>query len=82
MTLSPLLERADRASTYFDRRRKPSGNLGGGRWVTVICVGSVIYTQEHLCQADAYAHIGLEGGSPDPHFRPARDETGHVVVAR
>lgn len=80
MAPSEHLERADRAYTYFDRRRKKSENLGGGRWLTVIRCGSAVYIDEHLCQADAYAHIGLEGGSEDHNVRPDRDETGYRLA--
>ena len=78
-TSSPLLRQATRACAYFDHRL-PNGRRGPGRWVTLIRSGASLTRTFHECQADAYAHIGSEGGSTDPHYRPEPPRTDYVVT--
>jgi hypothetical protein len=74
---SPLLDRAQRATCYFDRKRNPNDRRGGGRWVSLIRVDDNVHITEHETQAQARAHIGLRGGSRDPAYRPAFGSTDY-----
>jgi hypothetical protein len=73
---SPLLAKAHRAAAYFDRRAR---DRNGGRWVSVIRVGSEVEIREHHSQYDAYAHIGVDAGSKDPAHHPPTGDTGVVI---
>lgn len=72
---SPLLAQANRVTVWFDR----SGKVG--RWSTTIVHRDVLITTErHRSEQEARAHVGLEGGSPDPNVHPPAGSTGYITV--
>jgi hypothetical protein len=74
---SPMLPRADRATAYFDRKRRPNDRRGPGAWVALVRSGDTIVITEFETEAQARSYIGLEGGSQDPAYRPPAGSTGH-----
>lgn len=76
---SPLLDKAVRASCYFDRKRRAGDRRGGGRWVSLVTVGSNITITEHDTENEARRYIGLNGGSKDPLFRPQEGDTRYAL---
>jgi len=59
---NPKMEQADRACVYYDRRVN--------RWSTLILKGEISTTERWPTEAEARAHLGLEGGSHDPQYIP------------
>ena len=70
MPPSPLLAGAKRATVFYDHRAR--------KWSTVIVRGSLSTIERHLTEQAARAHVGLEGGSPDPYFTPRAGDTTHT----
>jgi hypothetical protein len=48
-----------------------------GYWKTIIVRRSMVLHDRHANERAARSYIGLEGGSPDPEYRPDMDGRGN-----
>jgi hypothetical protein len=69
--ISPQLKNAESADVYYARK----GRSGG--WMTTIKTTDTVTTHAHPHERAAREYVGLEGGSPDPEYRPLNGENGY-----
>jgi len=65
-------------TVYFDR--KAGGANCRGRWTTIVKNDERIKVQQHSCEFEGRASIGLTGGSKDPLYQPTEGATGGETV--